>query len=299
VIRGFRLPFDPSAEPAVTRRIESASKGKSMRFRILFTSVAVIAVAGLAGCSTVRDGGGSTPGTATLVGVVWNLDSYRVGTLAAIDASPTAPASLTFETDGRISGSTGCNSFGATYTVDRYNLTISLGAMTQMACGDPAVVAQEAAIREHLPNVTSYSIVGDSLALAGGNDLVLLTFTPGISGLANSSWQVTGVNNGKGGLETTALTANLTAAFDADNQFSGSGGCNRLFGPYTTTGSNALTIGPLSSTLIGCTSDISRLEAHYSEALGRVARYEIRGSVLTMLDSGDAMQVTATLAHEK
>ena len=57
------------------------------------------------------------------------------------ETQPGPTATLAFTSDGRINGSTGCNSFGGTYTSTGPALKLTLGAMTQMACADPAYAA--------------------------------------------------------------------------------------------------------------------------------------------------------------
>jgi len=65
----------------------------------------------------------------------------------------------------------------------------------------------------------------------------------------------------------------LTADF-AKGQISGSGGCNRFNGDYTTN-KNQLKIGPLASTFKACPEAIMTQETRYLTALQAAQRYQI------------------------
>jgi heat shock protein HslJ len=235
----------------------------------------------------------STPARG-LVGTTWTLTTYRANGVMT-PASTAAVAPLSFAAAGRLAGSTGCNSFGGTYTATASALTISLANQTLIAC--PAVLApQEEAILKQLPSVANYTTTANALTLTDKNKTELFSYAAASTGIKDSAWKITGVNNGNGAVSTTALTEKLSASFDAGGQFSGFGGCNRLSGPYKLSGNNGLTIGPLVSTLIGCQGDVGELEAEYSTALAKVASYEISGTKLTLRDKNGATQVTAERA---
>ena len=241
------------------------------------------------------------PGRATgqpdLEGPAWELERYRGASQAMVAAASGPVASLVFRPGGELSGTTGCNSFGGSYTAQGGALHISLGPMTQMACADPALTAQEAAVMQLLPTVTGYTVSGTTLTLTESPGRSLLVYTAGAATLAGTSFDVTGVNNGRGAVETTALTRALTARFLADGSFQAFGGCNELTGTYRTSGAAGLAIGPLTSTHKACTEEVDALEAAYVAALGRVSTYELVGGRLTLRDPGGATQVTATVAH--
>jgi heat shock protein HslJ len=72
-------------------------------------------------------------------------------------------------------------------------------------------------------------------------------------------------------------------------EVSGSSGCNRFGGAYTLDG-NAVTIGPLTSTLMACEEPLMVQEQAYLDAVQRAAEFGIEGSTLTLLDS-DGVEV--------
>jgi heat shock protein HslJ len=258
----------------------------------------------LVGCGDDNNGPTATPSSSSrssgavsqsLTDTSWILVSYQAnqansGNQVSLPALP--GATLAFAAGDKLSGSTGCNSFGGTYTVNGTSLKITVDAMTQRGC-DAVMTEQETAVTKLLPTVASYAISDNMLKLSGSDGKELMRYVVTKKALSGTSWQVTGVNNGKGAVESTSLTENLTAQFGADNTFSGSGGCNQLSGPYTSNATTTLTIGPLSATEKSCADDVNQLEAAYTAALGAVAAYEISGDTLTMRDTSGATQVTA------
>lgn len=261
--------------------------------------VAVVVSAAVAGCGSddrAAPAGASSAassGSTGLTGTSWSLATYQVpGAGPTVRAA--AEATLSFGDGGALSGSTGCNSFGGSYRAGPTSLQLTLGPMTQKACADPAVTAQETALVRLLPTVTTYSQDARSLTLRDGSGTTVLVYNAGATGLSGTAWKVTGVNNGKGAVVTSTLTETLTAAFAGDGTFAGFGGCNQLSGPFTTSGSSGVTIGPLASTHRSCGADVDQLEAEYATALGLVTTYDVTGSTLTLRDSSGATQVTAT-----
>ena len=213
-----------------------------------------------------------------------------------VTAAPRSNATLVFAANDKLSGSTGCNSFAGTYTASGSQLTIALGPMTQKACTDPALIAQESAVTRQLPMVTAYTMGGGVLRMTGAGGTELFTYNAAATSLEGTSWKVTGVNNGKGAVEATSLTEKLTANFDKANAFTGFGGCNQLRGAYTLAGTNGVSLGPLASTKKTCGSAVDQLEGQYATALSHVASFEIAGTTLTLRDSTNATQVTAERA---
>lgn len=71
--------------------------------------------------------------------------------------------------------------------------------------------------------------------------------------------------------------------FGTDGRLSGSGGCNRLQGLYQQPADGRLSLGRLSSTMRACVGGMVQ-EQQLLQALGRVARYEVSGRVMRLLD---------------
>jgi heat shock protein HslJ len=229
-----------------------------------------------------------------LGGTAWDLATFKGSGASATPAASGASAPLAFTSDTKVNGSTGCNQFSGTYTESGDSVKIELGAMTQKACADAAVNAQESALVALFPQVTGFNVDAGTLTLTGSGGATLLTYTAGLGGLEGTAWQATGVNNGKGGVESTALTESLTATFDPSGAFSGFGGCNSLSGTYKTSGSNGLTITNLVGTKISCGGETDALETQYTAALEAVSTYEIAGNQLTLRNSAGAIQASYT-----
>jgi heat shock protein HslJ len=164
--------------------------------------------------------------------------------------------------------------------------------MTLKACTG-AVAAQETAVVAALPKVASLTSAG-SLILLDAGGATLLTYAPGLTELAGSSWQATGINNGKDAVVAQAGTEQVTATFNADGTVSGSGGCNTYNAPYTTPATGQITFGAVASTMKACPDAVMLVEQDFFTALGKATNYEIDGTTLTLRDAGGATQVTFT-----
>jgi putative lipoprotein len=147
------------------------------------------------------------------------------------------------------------------------------------------------------PGTPGTPVTGGSpagLRLTGAEGAVLATYEPGLSSLEGTSWTVTGVNNGRGGVEANPLTETFSATFGPDGAFSGVA-CNNLNGRHQATGTDGLTVTDLAATMMACPPDKTELEAQYVTALGQVRTYAVSGDTLTLRDSGGATQVTLRL----
>jgi heat shock protein HslJ len=253
-------------------------------------------LSGVTGCGNATSSGGAPSSAADQVGLIqspWELQSYQ-GSAGAAPAAPDGEAVLQFGTAGKLNGSTGCNQFSATYQANGSQLTIRMGPMTLKACTGSALQAQESALLHLLPEVRHYAISGGVLTLSGVGSGVLLTYRSGLSGLAGTSWTVTGVNTGSA-VVSSSLTEMLTAGFGSAGAFNAFGGCNTVAGTYQTSGSDGLTISGLRSTLKTCGTAVDTVEQQYVSALEAVSTYAIFGRQLTLRAADGATQVTLQL----
>src|SRR4051794_39523860 len=185
-----------------------------MRWTKVALAFGLVAALTSCGSSSSKSSSAANPPTTTgaqpaLIGTNWVLASYRAAA-GLTDAAAGAPATLLFAADGTLSGSTGCNTFGGTYSSQEATLRITMGAMTQVACTG-AAGAQEQAIVETLPEVTSYRVGAGALQLLQSTNAVLV-YNKGTTGLSGT-WNVTGVNNGQQAVASTSATEKLTASF--------------------------------------------------------------------------------------
>ena len=242
--------------------------------------VAVAAV--LTACGSATDSTSTPP---SLDGTSWTLT--QVGGAAAI------PGGQLGFNSGKVSGSTGCNSFGGTYTQSGNSLTISLGPATLIGC-PPALAKQEHTVLAALSDTSSFTLGGGVLTLknAAGKDLLAYGHL-GPSALLGTAWEVTGINNGKQAVSSPVAGSHVTATFGADGMVTGSSGCNSYHAAYTLTG-DALHVGPVASTRKLCTNPpgVMEQEAAFVKALESSTSVEPGSGHFTLRDSGGAIQLT-------
>lgn len=98
------------------------------------------------------------------------------------------------------------------------------------------------------------------------------------------SWRL--ANMTTPGFPTPMLpSTDLTAEFSG-GRISGSGGCNRFNGSYTTKG-NQLSIGPLASTFKACEESVMNQESTFLKALQAAERYEVTSDGLQIFYKTD------------
>jgi heat shock protein HslJ len=78
----------------------------------------------------------------------------------------------------------------------------------------------------------------------------------------------------------------MIVKFKPDGEISGNGGCNQFAGSYTISG-NAIKIGPLMSTRMGCPGTI-RLEGTFLGVLQAATTFEQDGTKLVLFDATGA-----------
>lgn len=84
---------------------------------------------------------------------------------------------LDFEAD-KYGGRSGCNSYGGDYSVGSDGkLTVGPGVMTEMACDPAAIMQQETAYLNLLPQAASAQINGDQLEIKNADGETILVFT--------------------------------------------------------------------------------------------------------------------------
>jgi heat shock protein HslJ len=84
---------------------------------------------------------------------------------------------LSLTNEGVVSGETGCNGYGGTYTTDGNGIVFAGVTATLVACEDEAIMAQEAALLEALQTTSLYILESDTLTLTdeAGTALMVLS----------------------------------------------------------------------------------------------------------------------------
>lgn len=96
----------------------------------------------------------------------WTLSSIETPTGEQFLGIDLRSVTITFK-DGNVSGSSGCNSFGSTYTLAGSEISISPQMMqTLMACAD-IVMNLETAVTQGLLSADSYTVETGKLVLTG------------------------------------------------------------------------------------------------------------------------------------
>ena len=128
-----------------------------------------------------------------LTGKVWQLAS--LGGKAPLSGTV---ISLKLTGDGKLSGSSGCNTYGGTYAAAHGSIRVSPTLVsTRMACA-PAVMTQETQYLAALVSARTYSVVRGTLTLRSKLGKALVSFTVQSQVLGGTSWKVTSYYDGKG-----------------------------------------------------------------------------------------------------
>jgi heat shock protein HslJ len=235
----------------------------------------------LAACASLA----SQTGGGNLTGKVWALTEL-------MGKPPAAGVGISaeFSSDGKVSGSAGCNRYSGTYTVSGNSITISSSVATTMIMCDESVMEQESAYLKALAEAKTYAVNGDQLTLAGADKTSLVIYNAQSQDLTGTSWEATGYNNGKQAVVGVQAGTTLTADFGKDGTLSGNSGCNTYSGGYKVNG-DQITIGPLASSMMACEepAGVMEQEAQYLAALQSAATYQIEGNVLQLRTKDDAL----------
>ena len=234
-------------------------------------SVALLLALGLAaGCGGDDEGDGAAGDS--FVGVPWVLSSGV--DLGGSDAAPSA----TFA-KGTVAGSTGCNRFTASYTVDGDAMEIGTIAATRMACPPPADAVERTYLAA-LGRVAAWHLDGSELVLADAEHDELLRYE---EASPIGDWEVTAFLRGNA-VSSPLLGSTITASFADDGTLTGSSGCNTYRASFTL-GRGSIVIEPPSATEMACATPegVMEQEAAYLAALPTAAGYRVDGGSLSLL----------------
>jgi heat shock protein HslJ len=217
----------------------------------------------------------------------WKLTAYGP-TDAPTPAVEGVAAGLTFNEDGTVSGTSGCNGLGGDYTVEGDQITFGEFVSTLMACDEP-IMRQEEAAHKVMTGTATYKIEGDTLTIT--NSAMVLVFTRGTLSTEEPSepasltgtWKLT--SYGTADAVSSALAdveANLT--FNEDGTVTGTSGCNEFGGKYTVEG-DQITFEEIVSTLMLCDTPIMGQEEAMTQVLTETATYQVDGNTLTITNN--------------
>ncbi len=240
----------------------------------------------LTGCGDTTPGSGVDP--ATFDGD-WQLTS---GSVDGTDLD-LAAGDVTLTVDGeQWGGTSACNQYFATATLDGDQVTVGGVGSTEMACDEPRM-ALEAAYLAGLQRVTTAATDGDTLTLSSGDGVVLefgpVAPTP-TADLVGTTWTLTTLLDGDSASSTVGEPATLTLA--DDGTVTGSTGCRTFRGRWEQDG-DALSIGPLATPKIGCSPETRSQDTHVLAVLDGEVAATIDGQSLTLERDGRGLGYSA------
>jgi heat shock protein HslJ len=185
---------------------------------------------------------------------------------------------------GNIFGWTGCNFYGAKYTIQPNNgLTIGEGSVTEMECPESEkVMEQENEYLSAFWSVTSYKIDGEMLSLADEQGRILLQyqllprFEPDPEHLLGKTWYLKSAT----GLEETAFNE-FTLQFDK-NRLYGTTACRDYEGAYRIDGDSMNVPYMGMTTDVTCAEKDLIAEGKYTTLLGNVWQYNVSPTQLEL-----------------
>jgi heat shock protein HslJ len=226
-----------------------------------------------------------------LEGTEWRMAAWAGADGAEVDVPAGILATAVFA-DGVVTGSTGCNRYHAPCELGASALRIGPAAMTMMAC-EPERAAVEQAFTAALAEARAWELEGDDLRLLDAEGRTVVRFHAAVApAFVGTTWVADGINNGRGGVAGSVEGTQVTATFREDGRVTGSGGCNRYFGPYERAG-GAIRIGPLAGTRMACPEPpgAAEQEAAFLAAMERATTWSIGADRLELRAPDGALQV--------
>ncbi|MFF9013045.1 META domain-containing protein [Streptomyces sp. NPDC014870] len=258
----------------------------------------------LSACGTQKSGSdpGSGAGAGTVApdvpvtGVHWKFETV---TTAGEESRAPDGAHIEITKDGKASGNSGCNGFGAEVSVQGDTVTVKQGLGTEMACSGERG-AFEAVLQKVLTGSMKAKLDGDRLTLTSpdGRNTVALTSEPPAP-LTGTTWTVDSLLSGE---TATSLPqgseGKATFVIDKDGRVRGNLGCNRFTATAKVTPDTLTVTGPVATTRMICTGPQMQLETKLYELLDGSLSYELGHRSLT-LTGADGEGFSATTAPKK
>lgn len=234
----------------------------------------LLTVLSLAGCAAA--GGSGSP--ADDVTGEWELVSGTAAGTALLQP-PGSTATLTF--DGAQAGGTSfCNSYRGSYTLDGDSLRFDGLGSTEIGC-DPDIMAAETAFLTALGTVARFGLDGSDLVLTG--DDVELRFRPvppvPPSPLAGTDWVLETVLDGE---VASSVTGRSTLRLETDGSFTATTACTTMSGRWQPTG-DRVTFPEATGESRDCPPEAAAQEAQETAVLGGGFTVSIEEDRLTAL----------------
>jgi heat shock protein HslJ len=118
--------------------------------------------------------------------------------------------------------------------------------------------------------LVSHSVLAQ---MSEGNSKNSTMLTQKVTSLENTAWQLTSLGDAQPLAEKP-----ITLEFGENNHLSGSSGCNRYMGSFSTKGNQFSVKSPLGSTMMACPDDLMKQEQQFLQALSAGKSYKINAN---------------------
>jgi heat shock protein HslJ len=143
-----------------------------------------------------------------------------------------------------------------------------------------------------LVSARSYRISSLQLELLGADGTLLATFSAQSQSLARTSWRVTGINNGKGGVVSLVAGTSVTMNFATGGKVAGSGGCNNYTSTYTQDGGKLTFASAVATRRMCAASGVMEQEQAFLKALESAATSRMEGNQLELRTTDGALALS-------
>jgi heat shock protein HslJ len=117
------------------------------------------------------------PASITPVGADWEVVAYNNGKQAVVSLIMDTEVTASFSTDGRVTGTAGCNQYFASYELEEQSLRIGRAGATRRFCAEPeGLMRQEALYLEALRSAATFRLECTRLELRGADAALAVTF---------------------------------------------------------------------------------------------------------------------------
>lgn len=229
--------------------------------------------------------------TKGLAGTAWILDTLQG------QAAPSGKSLDLSFSGSKAAGFDGCNRLAGGFK-ENADRTIAIGpfASTMMACLDPNAGKFAKSYADALQKVNAYYVLGKSLHLLATDGSDIATYTKQDSGLDRTAWNVTGYNNGRGGVESNEFTPKMSLKFAAHGKLVGEAGCGAFKGKYRFDKTTGVIIIKMKRQVPSCKENVPAAPAQDAmiQALSNATRYARTGKTLELRSGDGAAQLVLT-----
>jgi putative lipoprotein len=236
-----------------------------------------------------------------LEGTAWELEAVVVsGQSTPVSTTPQTRPTVAFSADGtRVSGNTGCNGFGGSYTTQGNTLTVANLVSTLRAC-EPDISQLEARFVRLLSTAQRFEADATTLRIVSAEGTLVFrraSATPSAATsirLPGTAWELERYETGNFA-RTVTVSRRPTLRFEAGDarpRVSGFAGCNGFSAPYNAqygAQGNTLKVGAAISTKIACPATQTQLETAFLTLLQRAQGFTVTEATLKITSSDGSL----------